>query len=257
VDIAINDPDYNVRQKAINNISDEVLLVDIAKNDSNENVRREAIGRISDEAVLADIVKNESSGYVRGEAIGRISDEAVLADIVKNESSDYVRGKAIEKIHTDSILIEILKESSDESIQEYAAEHIKDKSLLVGFDEVKDKIDAKEKHEKQVDYLTKKFESEKHQSPELYESLKVALVDYHYYDLNSLAQKMESNNCDLFALTAYCVQDILYAGYDEISKNNNKSVIDRNNMNINRLKDKLGSVPFDSISFTKFVKNLD
>lgn len=73
--------DWRKRQKAVEKLTDQAVLVDIVKNDDSMFVREAAVEKITDQAVLADVAKNAKHSDMREAAFAKLSDPVIKADV--------------------------------------------------------------------------------------------------------------------------------------------------------------------------------
>jgi hypothetical protein len=91
----------SVRKAAVDDLTDQTLLVDIAKNADNWYARAAAVEKLTDRTALADIAENDGDWHVRVTAYTKLDDEqnvACLALIAKNHWNVYTRQEALKDI---------------------------------------------------------------------------------------------------------------------------------------------------------------
>lgn len=98
MDIAKNENDHSSRYEAVNKITDQDFLAKIAENDYH--VHGFAIDNITDQKLLLNLTKNETFA-VRNRALDRITNEGILLDIAKKGKFPYVRYQALNRINED------------------------------------------------------------------------------------------------------------------------------------------------------------
>jgi hypothetical protein len=148
---------FKVRCAAIEQISDQTMLINIARNDKDENVRKAAVNKINDQAVLAEITRSDTpfvghaaferihnqvilneiavnakiKGYVREWAIETINDQTLLSRIAATDSDSSIRCMAVSKIEEEVVLLEIVKSDTDEKVREEAIKKVSDEAFLL------------------------------------------------------------------------------------------------------------------------------
>ena len=134
VDVIKNAADWEVRQMAVQRLTNQVLLARIAIEEmamdiegkseedaakmqwSEKMVRDTATMRLKDQALLVEVAKNCPDEDIRGTAVGLLSDQTIIADFAKNDKATIVRKRAIEKLNDQTLLTKI--EGNDEEDSE-------------------------------------------------------------------------------------------------------------------------------------------
>lgn len=129
-----NEPNKFVTKKLIENIHNQEILKQIVFN-SNYSIDTKitAINNITDEEILIYIAKSSTRDKVRESAISNpnLKDEEILIDFLKYDTSSRVRLAAIKKIIRQDILIDVaLHDNNYESVL-YATERINNKNVLM------------------------------------------------------------------------------------------------------------------------------
>lgn len=104
---------WNVRQKAVQELTDENILTEIAYNDESSYVRHEAVKKITNQKVLIDILKTDKDKWVCLEAVEKITDITVLSEVAETHFNDDVRLKAAIKSNNEKVLMELLLKYED------------------------------------------------------------------------------------------------------------------------------------------------
>ena len=118
-----------LREKAVQNLTEEKYLKEIALDCDVKNLRMQAARKINSENYLKDLIKN-GSGVVRYEAIKKIDDQNILADVAINEKIEAIRNAAIEKIVDDKKLKEIFNKVTNPEDKFLILEKISDPVFL-------------------------------------------------------------------------------------------------------------------------------
>ncbi|MBN1639450.1 MAG: HEAT repeat domain-containing protein [Ignavibacteriales bacterium] len=157
LDIALNDSESTVREKAVKNINNQKYLANIATNEKEEysyirSIAIEKLSKLSDFETLNFIAKNDKNSHLRESAVKKITDQNVLEEIVKNDNHELVRKAALKKIADQRIAIDIFKNDCNKDIKLLAIEKISDKNVLEAFLLAENDIDIQKEL---VYYLTK------------------------------------------------------------------------------------------------------
>ena len=144
IEMAKDDPDWQVRQFAVCRVEDDEVLKDIFMNDDVPAVRTAAMERIGDIDFLVDNCLNNPFSYIRLAILNRISDESLLEDnqfnsllkqVILNDPDDFIAKAAIEnrKLDNQEILIDIAKSKRDISLRCAAISRFTDEGILIDY----------------------------------------------------------------------------------------------------------------------------
>ena len=129
-----NEPNKFVTKKLIKEINNQEVLKNIIFN-SNYNIDAKitAINNITDEKILIYIAKSSINKNIRASAISNpnLKDEEILIDFLKYDHSSEVRFSALKKITRQDILIDVALHENDWKLVLYATERIKNKNVLM------------------------------------------------------------------------------------------------------------------------------
>lgn len=149
--IVLDNPFWPSPEYALENITDQSILMDILNKMDTSNRYREdvlakikdkslikemsmddpdAVHAITDENTLINLVKNSSNPKVRRRAVQKITNQAVLKDVVKNDADGKVRYFAVYKIKDDKVLLDVLKNDGDIEVCKGAIRNISDQNVL-------------------------------------------------------------------------------------------------------------------------------
>jgi len=118
------------RMKALDMITDALLLADLARAASDKRVRQGAVRRIEDQNLLFEIAKQDPEESVRDEAVARITDDASLAHIAMTDLDQGVRCTAVDRLDAQDLLAELAKRDPDSEIRDRAVRRITDPALV-------------------------------------------------------------------------------------------------------------------------------
>jgi len=131
---------YNLAVDAIKKITDQTLLIDIiAKTPNHEGLKQiAAIENLTDQNKLIEIAKStDYDGFVRMAAIDRINDEELTTVIMKQMIANYKKTNndheiigMINKTNNQTILIELAQNNPVWTIREAAAGKLTDQEIL-------------------------------------------------------------------------------------------------------------------------------
>ncbi|HEY1205238.1 MAG: hypothetical protein ABSH46_11105 [Bryobacteraceae bacterium] len=141
--IAKYDKDSDVCAAAVENLTDQAILVDLAENGYYETVRGHAVRNphLADQAVLARIAKSGSRGAgwtsametACWAAVGKLTDQALLVEIAKNRNHT-ARSEAASNRHLtdEALLAELATKDEDSSVRVHAVRNpnLTDQALL-------------------------------------------------------------------------------------------------------------------------------
>ena len=129
-EIARNDDNDEIRQKATWRLTDQIVLADIAKTDKSEFVRVAAASRLTDQTLLAGLVKNDESYHVRYAAMRNLTDQTILEDFAQNSKEKGICLLAVRGMTNQTLLVDFVKTNKDRDIRYEAVMKIKDKVFL-------------------------------------------------------------------------------------------------------------------------------
>ena len=96
-DLESRDP--HKRRVTVAKLTDQTVLAQLAIKDPDWDVRQIAIRGLADGAMLADLAVKAPDGAVRAAAVGKLTDQAVLAQVAVNDSSEWVRRSAQDRLN--------------------------------------------------------------------------------------------------------------------------------------------------------------
>jgi len=115
--------------KAVEKLTDEVLLARIAKEARCWRARIAAVEKLTDQNVLADIAENANEYHLRKAAVEKLTELNVLADVAKNGTDSYDRKKAVKKLTDQSVLAYVAKNNTNSNVRIVAAKKLIDKTM--------------------------------------------------------------------------------------------------------------------------------
>jgi len=110
-DLAVSDPDPDVRNRALWMVDDQAVLGRVATTDEAPAVRAAATRKLKDISLLSMIAAKDASPAVRTEAVKHLTDNTVLAAIARHDTEPEVRGEALSRLTDPGVLDAILGES--------------------------------------------------------------------------------------------------------------------------------------------------
>jgi hypothetical protein len=132
----------DIREKAVEKLTDQPVLAEVALKDSSAKVRLAAVNKITSQDVLKKVALTDADIGICGLAVGRISDPDVLKDFALQHEKYAVREAAVEKIKDDNILKEVALKDRNRDVRLAAVNNIGDQKILceifeAGNDEIK------------------------------------------------------------------------------------------------------------------------
>ena len=142
IDIALNNPDWQIRQMAVRYIDDENILKDIVCNDLSTQVAVTAMEHINDTDFLKDVCFNNPFSHIRLATFNRLCDESLLSSqelspflskVAINDPDDFICQTAAKNpnLTDESVLIKIIRSNRDAAVKREAILKIIDEKLLV------------------------------------------------------------------------------------------------------------------------------
>jgi hypothetical protein len=129
--VALTDEDYQLRTAAVERITDQALLKDIVMDNGPVGVSDRALAAISDTTLLTSIAFECEGWNLRAAAAKRLTDEKVLTRIALGDSFPDVRGAAVRRLHDPSVLATVLARNEEwPFICDAAIERISDEATL-------------------------------------------------------------------------------------------------------------------------------
>lgn len=131
--IAQNDPDEEIRIKAVNKLENKQILAGISEKDEAYQVRKAAfirLGHENSQEALADLAKNDDNKTLCKQSAERITDPVLLLDIVKNARFEGTAASAVKQINDQTILTEIAGSNLGEKIRLAALKNISDQQAI-------------------------------------------------------------------------------------------------------------------------------
>ena len=134
--LALNDPEFNVRKTATQLTTDEETLMQIALNDPIKDIRILACenDNLKDEATLIQFLKNDDYDAIEGSITKKINNEDLIVELIKSKASSpslFILLKLVRKITSEDKLIELFDDSR-ESIREEVIrnQNLHDQSII-------------------------------------------------------------------------------------------------------------------------------
>jgi hypothetical protein len=141
-DIARNAEEGWVRTAALKRLTDQRVFADLAKDGKEYAVRMGALNCVADDDLLADIAKHAEEADVRAAAVERVTDQRLLKDVAKSDKEWAVRKAAVNRMHDNVMLAEIAENDKDPNVSQAAVERITDQSVLAHLATASDYIDS-------------------------------------------------------------------------------------------------------------------
>lgn len=129
---SLDSSNWRQRVKAVNNLTDPLMLAKIALESEHASMRTAAIKheKLTDQKVFAQIALYDDSIYFRKEALKRIIDQSVLAKIALEDQKSYIREEATRKLTDQQALERIALEDQKPSIRKEATQKIINQEVL-------------------------------------------------------------------------------------------------------------------------------
>ena len=107
------------------NLSDQAVLAEVAKNDPNANIRRKAVKKLKDQAALGEVAQNDKKTDIRILALRRLTDQAAIGEVAKNDKKTDLRRMAIKKLTDPAALGEAAKNDPSADNRRFALKILK------------------------------------------------------------------------------------------------------------------------------------
>lgn len=141
IEIALNNPDWQIRQMAVSYIDDENILKDIVCNDLSTQVAVTAMEHINDTDFLLDVCFNNPFSHIRLATLNRLCDESLLSSqelspflskVALNDPDDFICQTAVKNpnLTDENVLVKIIKSNRDAAVKREAILKITDEKLL-------------------------------------------------------------------------------------------------------------------------------
>ena len=119
-----------VRRKALERLTDQILIAAIAQSDTDEWLRKAAVERLSDQILLGQIAQSDSVVFqVRLKAVMKLSDQTLLARFAA-DANKGVRLAAVEALTDQAVLAKLARTDSDSGVRHDAAKKLTDQAEL-------------------------------------------------------------------------------------------------------------------------------
>ena len=112
------------------NLSDQAVLAEIAQNDPNANIRRKAVKKLKDQAALGEVAQNDKKTDIRIAALKRLTDQALIGEVAKTDRKTDVRIIAIKKLTDQAALGEVAQSDKKIDLRRRATKKLTDQALL-------------------------------------------------------------------------------------------------------------------------------
>ena len=155
--IAIEDIDFDIRKKAFNKITDQGELVMIIFKSKDSEIIDSAWAKLDEQEILMQIADTAKAAKTRIRAIYKIEDEPFLLKRSRVDISDAIRYAAVEQMKTDEILADVATGSYYYKLRRLARSRVTDSKLIAKIDETEANLQKKRKRiqlEKNQELLT-------------------------------------------------------------------------------------------------------
>jgi hypothetical protein len=132
-ELALYDPESEIRKEAALKIKDQQVLSRIALNDRSHDVREAAADRLDDSLARTKAEINEKALEARKKATDTITGQAMLVKIVLEDKDDKISHDALMKISDQEQLARIVRAGGSWKIKKEAMERISDTVILKQF----------------------------------------------------------------------------------------------------------------------------
>lgn len=133
--VASTDESWRIRALAVDLLQDEALvqrlLAEIAKHAWEMDIRQAAVEKLTDQTHLVEVAKTAEHPFAREVAIRKILDQKVLAEIVQTDRVFYVREVALKHLTNQVLLAEIVDKNKDLDLRKMAVHKLTDQDKLV------------------------------------------------------------------------------------------------------------------------------
>ncbi len=127
-EVALTDPEANIRKVAIRKLSHPETLRRVAKEDTAEEVRKLATEKLSAIYFAVALSGNEQQKAV--EAVTFLVGEKELIELATRAPLEAVRNAALQAITRPKSLVEVIRKTKDRNIQTLALQRIEERTLL-------------------------------------------------------------------------------------------------------------------------------
>ena len=110
---------FYLREYAAEKITNQEVLLNIVKNDSDTKVRKNALNNITNQKLLIELL-SDAEFDLEKETLEKITDKDVLIEIALNNQSKFYRQGAIPNITNQEVLVKIALTDSDYECREIA-----------------------------------------------------------------------------------------------------------------------------------------
>ena len=125
-----NSSTFDIREAAVEKISDQDILAQVAIGDGHYCVYEAAVKRISDTSTLAKIATEGRGGWEK--ALDKLEDEELLSKVAIEGKSEGARKAAVRKLSDEAILAKLAIASEHYEVRLEAVAKLKDEALLAG-----------------------------------------------------------------------------------------------------------------------------
>jgi hypothetical protein len=120
-----------IREKAIDELSDQAIIAMIAVNDINEYIRTKAFEKITDQkSLLLIISKNKDSDLVDAAWI-KLNDQDILTNLADSATIERIRIRAVTKIRNDDFLLKKTRYDKSAAVRFASVIQINSESTLL------------------------------------------------------------------------------------------------------------------------------
>ncbi len=118
---SLEDPDPDVRLRAVQALTDQNVLARVAKNDSSHFVRWAAVDRLTDQDALAEVASKDPNEMVRLRAVNRLTDPKALGAAAKGARDKGTIKALLGKLSDTDMLISFAQERTNRMLSRAAA----------------------------------------------------------------------------------------------------------------------------------------
>jgi hypothetical protein len=119
-----------IREKAIDELSDQQIIAMFAIEEVNDELRKKAFAKLTDQGSLANVILKSKDSELVDSAWVRLNDQGILMSLADSVTAAVVRLRAIYKINNDDFLLKRSRVDISDAIRVAAVEQMKSDTIL-------------------------------------------------------------------------------------------------------------------------------
>lgn len=117
-------------QRAIDELTDQAILVKVAQEDEDNFCGSYAVGKLTDQSLLTKLAVEGKDYSIRYAAVGKLTDQSLLAKFAVEDKDSGVRCSAVRKLTDQSLLAKIAVKDEEANVRKAAVSKLTDQSVL-------------------------------------------------------------------------------------------------------------------------------